>query len=215
MKHQITKKEITGEVLVKAHRLYGENKKALDLFIGKLIWWNSKVNLVSRNVSRETLYNHVIHSLLPVAAGLIKDEGVIVDAGSGGGLPAIPLAIVCNSAMVISNDIVEKKIMTVRQIGRDVGVSNLKAISGSIESLESEDPFLLVSKHAFKMDELYEMTADKNWKSALFYKGYEEGFEELGRIQVPLKAEVYRFNFDTPDKFYDGKGLWYIEKINQ
>lgn len=215
MKHQITKKEISGEALAKTLSLYEENKLALDLFIDKLIWWNNKVNLVSRNVSRETLFNHVIHSLLPVAVGLIKNEGTIVDAGSGGGLPAIPLAIVCNSADVISNDIVEKKIMTVRQIGRDVGLSNLKAMPGSIEKLESEEPFLLVSKHAFKIDELYEMTADKNWKSALFYKGYDEGFDELERIQIQLKAEVYRFNFDTPDKFYDGKGLWYIEKINQ
>lgn len=215
MKHQITKKEMSGEVLVKTRKLYEENKESLDLFIDKLIWWNSKVNLVSRNVSRETLFNHVIHSLLPVSAGLIKNEGVIVDAGSGGGLPAIPLAIVCNSADVISNDIVEKKIMTVRQIGRDVGVSNLKAISGSIEKLEIKESFLLVSKHAFKIDELFKMTADKNWKSALFYKGYGEGFEELQRIPVPLKAVVCRFGFDTPDKFYDGKGLWYIEKINQ
>lgn len=212
MKHQISKKEISESIFDKAQELYEENKELLSLFIDKLVWWNSRVNLVSRNVSRETLYNHVIHSLLPVAAGIIKNEGVIVDAGSGGGLPAIPLAIVCNTAEVISNDIIEKKIMTVRQIGRDVGVSNLKAISGSIEGLDIKEPFLLVSKHAFKIDELYEMTSNKNWSSALFYKGYEEGFEELQRIQEPLKAEVYRFNFDTPDKFYDGKGLWYIEK---
>lgn len=215
MKHSITKKEVSGEVLLKAQKLYGENKERLDLFIDRLLWWNGKVNLVSRNVSRETLLNHVLHSLMPVAMGLVKNEGVIVDAGSGGGLPAIPLAVVCNSAVVISNDIVEKKVMTVRQIGRDVGLSNLQAIAGSVEELESDTPFLLVSKHAFKIDDLYEMTASKNWSEALFYKGYDEGFGELEKIKDPVKAEVYNFDFDTTDKFYEGKGLWYIEKIKQ
>ena len=61
MEHSI--RYITKEEQGRIGSLYDENKGELSAYVERLLWWNSKINLVSRDVSRETLEKHVKHSL--------------------------------------------------------------------------------------------------------------------------------------------------------
>ena len=70
MKHQIKEVKVDQEVLKKARDLYSEHSGQLEQYIDELLEWNAKINLVSRNVSRETVREHVVHSLIPIELGL-------------------------------------------------------------------------------------------------------------------------------------------------
>ena len=74
---------ITKEQLDQISSLYDDHKKELIAYADQLLWWNKKVNLVSRDVSRETLLEHVGHCLF-VNLFLDAKNRSLVDAGSGG-----------------------------------------------------------------------------------------------------------------------------------
>src|SRR5690625_6725436 len=80
-------------------------------------------------VSRETVRYHVIHSLVPAAMGLLVERPVWIDAGSGGGLPGIPLSIVEEEWNWVLNDNVRKKMKAVSDI-----VNSLKLTSVQVEA---------------------------------------------------------------------------------
>ncbi|NIQ07107.1 MAG: 16S rRNA (guanine(527)-N(7))-methyltransferase RsmG, partial [Candidatus Korarchaeota archaeon] len=91
MKHPIKSIQIDSGVLEKARKLYSDHEKEMEVYLDALLEWNEKINLVSRNVSRETVREHIIHSLLPIPLGLIQWHDKWIDSGTGGGLPGIPL----------------------------------------------------------------------------------------------------------------------------
>ena len=106
----------------------------LSLFVHELERWNRRVNLTARRP-----VEWVVHELLYdtfFLRGLIKDASSVLDMGSGGGVLAIPLAILDETMEVISVDRTLKKIQFQRHIKRNLGLDNLHLIHGRIESLE-------------------------------------------------------------------------------
>jgi len=107
--HHIITKDVPRETIDSAHKVYQEYNDQLKLYCDRLLWWNSRVNLVSRNVSRETLHKHILHSLLLGGFSTFQDAGLVVDAGSGNGLPGIPLSLTNKNQCFVLNDVVTKK----------------------------------------------------------------------------------------------------------
>ncbi|MFN1835570.1 16S rRNA (guanine(527)-N(7))-methyltransferase RsmG [Balneola sp. MJW-20] len=211
MKHQITYQDYEWES-AGIKELYQKKKYALEDYIDRLLWWNRKVNLISRSVSRETLQKHVEHSLSLSAIKEVKEASLIVDAGTGGGLPGIPLAIVLDSKKLILNDVVEKKLMAVKQIAMQLGLSErVKVVAESVERLRESD-FVLVSKHAFKVNELYAMVKDQDWKDMILLKGRDEVEGELKGIKEALKIRILDLYGARKDGFYEGKALVIIKR---
>lgn len=205
MKHiTISHKKVPRETFTETDVLIEKYRSPLEDYLEQLLWWNERVNLVSRDVPRETIWEHLRHSLLLSQFPVFKSADLIVDAGTGGGLPGIPLAISHPEKHVVLNDIVTKKCLAMKQMVQKLGLKNVRIVDGSIEDLKQDQPFLLISKHAFKINELYEMTAPLPWKNMVLYKGID--FEdELDGIDESL--EIESFDLSEESNFYQGKAL--------
>lgn len=209
MEHQISKQQVSRETFSLTDDLILNYQETLEEYFDQLLWWNSRVNLISRDVSRETVWEHIRHSLLLSQFEAFESAEIIVDAGTGGGLPGIPLAITHPEKHIVLNDLVTKKCLAMKQIAKKIGLGNIGIIDGSIEELTHDEPFLLISKHAFKIHELYKMTVSLPWKTMVFYKGL--GFEdELDSIPESLLIECY--DLSSGSKFYEGKALVFVTR---
>ncbi|MDZ7691898.1 MAG: RsmG family class I SAM-dependent methyltransferase [Balneolaceae bacterium] len=107
--HQITRQNVPRETFSRVDEFIEKNRDKLETYLDALFWWNNRVNLISRDVSRETAWEHIRHSLVISGFVNFKDAEHIVDAGTGGGLPGVPLAIAHPEKRYYLNDIVSKK----------------------------------------------------------------------------------------------------------
>lgn len=182
----------------------------INLYADQVMWWNQRVNLVSRDVPRETLLKHIEHSLLPEAFALLNAGLPVVDSGTGGGLPGIPLAIARPDLSFTLNDIVSKKVLAVQQMARKLSLENTAYFKRSIAELVAPSPFILVSKHAFKISDLIELLGDKPWQKIILLKGI--AFEAELRDDIPaLRIQAYDLS-GSGESFYREKGLLVIER---
>ncbi|HET6527880.1 MAG TPA: RsmG family class I SAM-dependent methyltransferase [Balneolaceae bacterium] len=209
--HQITHHAVSRETFKETDRVFEKYREQLEAYLNRLLWWNKRVNLVSRNVPRETVREHLRHSLLLSQFDVFQSASTIVDAGTGGGLPGIPLAITHPDKLFVLNDIVSKKCLAMKQMIQDLGLKNAAVFDGSIENLKQQNPFLLISKHAFKINDLYEMTVHLPWQKMVLYKGMN--FEnELSDIDETL--EIGSYDLSGESDFYKEKALIFIGRSN-
>lgn len=208
--HDITYHTVPRETFSAVDELIDKKRPQLNTYLNQLLWWNERVNLVSRDVSRGTIWEHIRHSLLLSQFDLFREAPFIVDAGTGGGLPGIPLAIAAPEKEFLLNDIVSKKIIAVRQTIQKLNFENVKAKALSISKLQVPSRGLLISKHAFKINELWGMVSEKPWSSMVFYKGIDFE-EELKNIEEPLKIDC--FDLSEESDFYEGKALVIVNRL--
>lgn len=202
--HQITRHNVPRETFTTVDELIDKHREKLEAYLDTLFWWNKKVNLISRDVSRGTVWEHIRHSLLLSNIDCFKEAENIVDAGTGGGLPGIPLAITHPQKHFILNDIVSKKVIAVRQILLKLNLENTLAKAVSIEKVDFPTPSLLISKHAFKINDLWKMVWNKPVEAMVFYKGIN--FEnELEGIDTNLQIDVHDLSKES--EFYQGKSI--------
>lgn len=207
--HTSTTSNVSRGTFGKAAQLYIKNEKILNSYLDQLLWWNNRVNLISRNVSRETVQKHLKHSLLLSQFDSFKSAHTIIDAGTGGGLPGIPLAITHPNKDFILNDIVSKKCLAVKQIAQKLGLKNTTTADYSVADIHRDKPFLLISKHAFKINNLYEMVVHLPWTAIALYKG-EKFEDELEGIKESLRIHTY--DLSNGSEFYKGKALVFIQR---
>ena len=215
MKHQIQYSILTDEQLLDWEKLIENNIGSLILYSEQLLWWNKKVNLVSRDVSHETVLEHIKHSLLLSVVEGFKSSNKIIDTGSGGGLPGIPLSICFPDKQIMVNDIVSKKVMAMKQMGFKLNLANLKTTSGSIAHQPIDDYQLIITKHAFKVDELVGLLGNQPWKRLLFLKGSNEAESEIKRLDTPVSSNIIELDVTFNDPFYKGKGIIEINRIDE
>ncbi|MDX1671906.1 MAG: RsmG family class I SAM-dependent methyltransferase [Balneolaceae bacterium] len=209
--HTIESHPVPRETFEATDRLLEDHEPTLEQYIDRLFWWNERVNLVSRSVSRETIWKHIRHSLLLTQFDPLHNSGRVVDAGTGGGLPGIPLAVVYPDKQFVLNDRVSKKILAVKQMVNTLELQNITVFDGSIARYSSPEPYLLITKHAFKVGQLWEMVRHHPWTTMAFYKGVE--FEdELQGIAEPLQIQVWDLGPRSDDPFFRGKGLLFISR---
>ncbi len=207
IKHHIVPRETFTEV----DKLIKNRQNELNTYLSQLNWWNKRVNLVSRDVPRETLVEHIRHSLLLTQLNVYKKSDNIVDAGTGGGLPGIPLAISSRNKRFILNDIVSKKTMALKQIIRELTLDNVEVSNKSVSELQVDKTFLLISKHAFKIDQLIRLTKGFPWSAMVFYKGID--FEdEIDQVDLPLDLDIFDLYKDSNEPFYEGKSIIIVSK---
>lgn len=188
-----------------AEQLYQQYIEKLEAYLDLLMEWNKSVNVVSRLVSRETIRKHIVHSLVPGVMGLLDNADVWVDAGTGGGLPGIPLSIVNTDKKWILNDNIRKKMKVVSAIADELELSNVEIQAKSISLAEFPAGSGIVTKHAFKIPDLLRLVKGKPWKEIVMWKGAESAREELKRSGKGVDASLFVFN--AGDSFYEGKAI--------
>lgn len=203
---------VNADALLNAREVYQKNERVLETYISKLLEWNEKINLVSRAVSRETVREHVVHSLIPMALDLTRKHDRWVDSGTGGGLPGIPLAIADKKKFWYLNDNVKKKMRAVSDITDALKLQNVEVVAKSISLFELRKGTGIVTKHAFKVDDILRLLGSKPWKTILMWKGVEGVKQELEQSKKKINCTVYEFDFGKNEPFYEGKGLLKIER---
>ncbi len=125
--------------------LSNAQRSTLDAYVAELERLNQRVNLVARPASRADLERHVRHCLA-LTVRPFPTGATVVDWGSGGGLPAVPLAVAFPDLEVVAVDTVGKKTETVKLIARRLGIENLTAWNGRAEAYDGPAPHVSVSR---------------------------------------------------------------------
>ena len=122
---------------------------AFDLFAAELVAWNKRINLTAITRPDDISVKHFLDSLTLVP--LLTGNETLLDVGSGGGFPAIPLKIVMPELNIISVDAVQKKIHFQRHIIRLLKLTGIEAVHGRVEALGASHGagFDVVTSRAF------------------------------------------------------------------
>lgn len=122
--------------------------------------WNSKINVISRKDIDHLYLHHVLHSLSIGAAIKFKSDTKILDAGTGGGFPGIPLAILFPETHFLLADSIAKKIKVVSAVIQELGLQNCNAINSRVEKIDMKFDFI-VSRAVAALPEFLSLTKDK------------------------------------------------------
>ena len=177
--------------------------------------WNSKINVVSRKDIDQLMLHHVLHSMAIAKFVNFRPGTRIVDVGTGGGFPGIPLAIMFPDADFTLVDSIGKKIKVVCGVAESLGLSNVRAMQTRSEELKEQFDFI-TSRGVTTLPEFVRMTRHLVSKKCLnsigngvlYLKGGDLKAElaPFGRNVMEVDIKSY---FD--EEFFDEKKVVYIE----
>ncbi len=114
--------------------------------------WNAQINVISRKDMEHFYEHHVLHSLAIAKVQAFKPMAEVLDVGTGGGFPGVPLAIMFPDTRFTLIDSIGKKIKVVSDVVEHLGLANTKAMQIRAEQLEGEYDFV-VSRAVTTLDE--------------------------------------------------------------
>lgn len=180
--------------------------------------WNAQINVISRKDEDAIATHHVLHSLAIAKVMTFMPGMRVLDIGTGGGFPAIPLAVMFPEVQWVAVDSIGKKIKVVQDIAVQLGLKNLEVLHNRAEHLSGSFDFA-VSRAVARMALLVDWTEvllsrpsrgplPNGW---LVLKGGDlEGAlgEELNEVGRPFDAFPIRSFYD--DLFFDQKYVVYM-----
>ena len=179
--------------------------------------WNSKVNLISRRDIDNLFTNHILHSLSIVNIIEFESSTSVLDVGTGGGFPGIPLAIFFPNVKFTLLDSIGKKIKVVESVSKDLSLSNVAAINDRVENHFDKYDFIL-SRAVAKMDKFYSLV-NKNFNSKSINE-IPNGIISLkgGDLKDELKDFKEKKIFDISefftDDFFKTKRVVYVPNLD-
>ena len=119
--------------------LTDEQLASLGEYVRRLLEWNRTINLISRRDEDNVWFSHVLHSLSILFSVKIASGLRILDLGSGGGLPGIPLAIARRDLTVVLLDSIKKKTMVTSDITSALHLGNVTVFNGRAEEFATRE----------------------------------------------------------------------------
>lgn len=117
----------------------------LDAYVVSLLAWNSKINLISRRDEMNVWSRHILGSIAFLFKYSIKTPSEIVDVGTGGGLPGVPLAILLPESRLTLVDSIQKKLVALNDILSHLDLANVRVTCGRAEDVSRNESLY----HAF------------------------------------------------------------------
>jgi 16S rRNA (guanine527-N7)-methyltransferase len=176
--------------------------------------WNEKINVISRKDIDNIYINHVLHSLGIAKVMPFKKGAHVMDVGTGGGFPGIPLAILFPETEFFLVDSIGKKITVVKEVAKALGLRNVLAEQIRAEQVKQNFDFI-VSRAVTRMKEFYGWV-DKSIKPVskhdldngiLYLKGGELE-EELNELKRPYS--LYNLSDYFKEDFFETKKVVYV-----
>ncbi|MHB8208526.1 16S rRNA (guanine(527)-N(7))-methyltransferase RsmG [Mucilaginibacter sp.] len=178
-------------------------------------FWNNQINVISRKDIDQLYERHVLHSLgIAKVMNFLPCENVL-DVGTGGGFPGIPLAILFPETQFFLVDSIGKKIKVVKEVASALGLQNLKAEHLRAEQVDEKFDFV-VSRAVTRLKEFYPWVKGKFNKQSkntlangiLYLKGgdLEEEIAESG-----LAVQQYHLKNYFDEEFFETKQVIYVK----
>ena len=207
--------EITSTLIQKYFKdLTADQISKFDQLYELYSFWNAQINVISRKDIDELYERHILHSLGIAKFCTFKPGEKVLDVGTGGGFPGIPLAILFPETDFHLVDSIGKKIKVVTEVAAALGLTNVKASHLRAEQVDDKYDFV-VSRAVTRLIDFYPWIKDKfnkNSKNAiangiLYLKGGELD-EEIKESR--LKAELYPLSAYFEEGFFETKYVVYI-----
>lgn len=177
-------------------------------------FWNSQINVISRKDIDELYERHILHSLGIAKFCTFKPGEKVLDVGTGGGFPGIPLAILFPETQFHLVDSIGKKIKVVNEVVTALGLKNVKGSHSRAEQITDKYNFV-VSRAVTRLGDFYPWVRGKFAKEninairngILYLKGGDLT-EEIKESK--LKAELYPLSAYFEEDFFETKYVVYI-----
>ena len=195
-------------------KLTAQQREQFEQLQGLYSFWNNQINVISRQDIENLYEKHVLHSLGIAKVLNFKHGTEILDVGTGGGFPGIPLAILFPECHFHLVDSIGKKIKVVTEVAQAVGLKNLTAQHERAENVANDFDFI-VSRAVTRLKPFYGWVQNKvtrnqfnDLKNGILYlKGgdLEEELQEFGK-----KYKLYNLSDYFEEEFFETKKVVYV-----
>jgi 16S rRNA (guanine527-N7)-methyltransferase len=179
--------------------------------------WNAQINVISRKDTDHFYERHVLHSLAIAKIVQFLPGSSVLDIGTGGGFPGIPLAILFPEVQFHLVDSIGKKIKVVQEVAASLGLQNVRASHARAESIKERYDFI-VSRAVTQMPVFLTWVKGKsakknlhNFKNGVLYLKGGDLSEELAGLRYPVKefpiSEFYK------EEFFETKKVVYVQLV--
>jgi len=198
------------------NHLNNKQKEQFEALLPLYSDWNSKINLISRKDMDHFYERHVLHSLA-IAKFVKPVPGCkLMDAGTGGGFPGIPLAILFPEVRFLLVDSIGKKIKVVENIAESLELKNVQAVQQRIEQVEGRFDFI-ISRAVTALPDFVKWSAGKidgnskcNKANGIIYLKGGDLSAELNAVPKNLSTKTLNLSDWFDEDFFETKKLVHV-----
>lgn len=175
--------------------------------------WNSKINVISRKDIESLYLHHVLHSLSIAKLVTFKEGSKILDIGTGGGFPGVPLAILFPEVKFHLVDSINKKLKVVNGVAESLGLENIRTTHARAESIKGQYDFI-ISRAVTTMPDFVGWIKNRVAKKSVhpIKNGilYLKGGDLTEELKIYTKASLYDLSDYFEDPFFETKKIVHL-----
>lgn len=195
------------------HSLTSTQRTQFQQLKGVYEEWNSKINVISRKDIDAFYERHVLHSLAIAKVQQFLPNSQVLDVGTGGGFPGIPLAILFPEVQFTLVDSIGKKIKVVKEVSQSIGIQNVTSINSRVEQVAEKFDFI-VSRAVTQMPEFVKWIEGKLKKQSVHSRKngilYLKGGDLTEELSTFPQKEIYNISDFFEEEFFETKKVVYL-----